>query len=115
MTNTTAVLIETAMAVNNLAWILEDDGDFESPEDYRQHWSRWIDLSRSDLEEELLQNLIDNQVFAEEFAAFAAANNFTEHAAKEESLFLARIEFDEVYRWLHQTWLTRQQAGVTSK
>ena len=109
MTSSTAVLIETAQAIDDLDWLLEDDGEFESPEAYRKHWTHWVELSRADLEEELLQHLIESEVFSQEFAAFAAANNFTEHAAKEESLFLARIEFDEVYRWLHEEWLPAQK------
>ena len=108
MTESTAILIETAQAIDDLGWLLEDDGEFESPEAYRKHWNHWVQLSRTDFEEELLQHLIDSEVFSQEFAAFAAANNFTEHAAKEESLFLARIEFDEVYRWLHEEWLPAQ-------
>ena len=30
MTSSTAVLIETAQAIDDLDWLLEDDGEFES-------------------------------------------------------------------------------------
>lgn len=99
-----SVLIETAQAIDDLCWILEDDGEFESPDEYTKHWKYWIDLPLDAFVIELRQHLTDNQVFAEEFKTFVASHEYSAHAAKNESVFLARIEFEQIYQWLHNHW-----------
>lgn len=99
------ILIETAQAIDDLDWVLEDDGEFESPEDYEKHWKYWVEMTPETLAVELRQHLIDAEVFAEEFEAFAAEYNASDCAASSEAEFLARVQFDLVYRWLHEQWL----------
>ena len=68
----------------------------------------WLQMDLTQLTKELRQNLIDNEVFTEEFGVFAMNHGASESAAQSEVEFLSRIEWNKVHRWLHQEWKRKQ-------
>jgi len=90
---------ETTYAAEFLLWVLEDNGGFESEQEYKEHCDQWKNIDLEHFQEKLTALMKENDLFASEYTVSWAPDY-----DKDEELFFSEIDFEHLHEFLRDDY-----------
>lgn len=90
---------ETQYAAEFLLWVLEDDGGFDTQEEYKEHCDQWKDIEPALFRAKLTDLMKENSLFDTEYTV-----NWNPGYEKDEASFFTEIDFEFIQDFLHSDY-----------
>ena len=90
---------ETQYAAEFLLWVLEDDGGFNSDEEFKDHCAQWKNVDLETFRTKLTELMKENDLFETEFSV-----DWSPGYEKDENTFFAEIDFEYIYEFLQKDY-----------
>ena len=90
---------ETQYAAEFLLWVLEDDGGFNSDEEFKEHCDQWKNIDLETFRTKLTELMKENDLFETEFSV-----DWSPGYEKDENTFFGEIDFEYIHDFLRNDY-----------